>query len=251
MILENDILRAELHPDQGARVSSLIDKRTGRDWLVPGVPPTGGTDYTPHAAGWDECWPTVAPCSHPFWGAMRDHGDLWGRPWRAEGRAMVYQKAAVRFERCLTLDGATLHADYAITASDKAPWMWSQHVLLALRPAETFSFSGIDHSPVPPVAGIGTGTAAKTYARVHGPARAVIGGPDGGIAFDWDGEEMPAFGLWRCYGGWPDAGPPAHQVALEPTTHTADDLASVISPRLGAATARWRISLHLTDGSPA
>lgn len=255
MIVETDILRAEVHPEHGARMSSLVDKRTGRDWLVPGAPPArpeDDADYAPHAAGWDECWPSVAPCTHPDWGMMRDHGTLWGRPWRTEGDALVYEDETVRFARRLTAEGARLHADYEVSGREGTPWMWSQHVLLALRPGETFAFSGVDHPSVPPVQGVEAGVAEKTYAVATGPARAAVGGPDGAIVVSWDGAEMPAFGLWRAYGGWPEKGSSAHHTALEPTTHSADHLAAVAAPRvLSAEPARWRVTLHLLEGPPA
>ncbi|HSH33484.1 MAG TPA: hypothetical protein VLB31_07680, partial [Actinomycetota bacterium] len=91
VVLENDAVRLACEPDVGARITSLVDLRTGREWLVPGTLPGnaaasaaegavfGGTE----AFGWDECLPTVAPCPDPADAtapALRDHGDQWGRP---------------------------------------------------------------------------------------------------------------------------------------------------------------------------
>ena len=81
-----------------------------------------------------------------------------------------------------------------------------------------------------------------------GPASAAITNRQGGIRFDRT--DVPAFGLWFSYGGWP-ATNPVHQVALEPTTATADDLAQ--AEALGQArilaqdqTHRWQVKITVT-----
>lgn len=242
MIVQSEAIRAEIDPAFGARVTSLVDRRTGRDWLVPGPAVEGGTYGAAEARGWDECFPTVAPCEHPAWGPLRDHGELWSRPWRADGDALTCETPRFRFSRRLTAEGDRLHADYAVDCDE--PWMWSQHALLALHPGERFAFEGADPGPVGPVEE-DTGLAEKTYAPAEGRVRAAVGSSRGGIALEWDAAEMPVLGLWRSYGGWPPGGPPAHQVAIEPTTHAADDLASAEAPRRGPA--RWRVTLHLTE----
>jgi hypothetical protein len=73
-------------PAFGARVLTLTDRNTGRQWLMEG---TRASDTSEEAAylgdasrGWDECFPTVLSCHHAAWGGrLRDHGLLWGRPW--------------------------------------------------------------------------------------------------------------------------------------------------------------------------
>ena len=242
MIVQSEAIRAEVEPAFGARVTSLVDRRTGRDWLVSGPPVAGDTYGGAQAVGWDECFPTVAPCEHLDWGAVRDHGELWGRPWAADGDVLSCGTPRFRFSRRLTAEGDRLHADYAVECDD--PWMWSQHALLALRAGERFAFEGANPGAVGPVER-DTGLAEKTYAPAEGRVRAAAGG----IAFGWDAADVPVLGLWRSYGGWPPGGPPAHQVAIEPTTHAADDLASAEAPRRGPA--RWRVTLHLTEEGPA
>ena len=89
--IENDALRVDVLPGYGARVSSLVDKASGRDWIFPG----GQSSNTGEAAvysrdeavGWDECFPTVGAFeagATPWKRRLRDHGDLWGRPWRID-----------------------------------------------------------------------------------------------------------------------------------------------------------------------
>lgn len=79
-----------LIPALGGKVSSLRDLRSGREWLwrhprLPYRQVAHGSSYveTADTGGWDECFPTVAPCaypSEPWAGAqLQDHGELWSQ----------------------------------------------------------------------------------------------------------------------------------------------------------------------------
>ena len=74
--LGNDRLGLTVCPALGGRVLSLVDRWTGREWLVQGEPPDMGQDGSAAAwtrrdalfsgavaFGWDECLPTVARLS--------------------------------------------------------------------------------------------------------------------------------------------------------------------------------------------
>ncbi len=264
----SDRIALELAPGFGARITALTDRRSGRQWLVPGDPvgdPVGGAVFgAAQAAGWDECFPTVLPCAD----AARDHGELWGVPARMQGLRAEWQGPHWRFSRDLTLAGAELRADYEVTNTGTAPlhWMWSQHCLLALDPGERIALDGfdgfaLDGQPIrwpwaggrdlSRVAPVTDGLAAKIYARARGAVTARIDGPEGGIAFRWDGAQVPALGLWLDYGGWP-ADAPVHQVAIEPTTAPHNDLtaarAAGDAPTLAPGDLRrWSVTVTLTD----
>jgi hypothetical protein len=153
--LENDLVRLVAVPSLGARVVSLVDRRTGREWLVGGEPPGiadaerwssedavfGGAE----AFGWDECLPTVAPCPDPLDPAgtpLRDHGDQWGRATSVEAgldgfsAAWASPRWPLVLRRTLRLDGPAVVAEYRLDANgDRAlPVLWSMHALLALEP---------------------------------------------------------------------------------------------------------------------
>lgn len=258
--LNNGHIALTLQPDFGARVTSLTDLATGRQWLVPGTCVGGDTYLGEQARGWDECFPTVAPCDDPAWGPLRDHGLLWGRAWQHDGATAVYNDPHFLFARNLHLQGATLTAAYRVTnKTDTAlPYLWSQHCLLATTPADRIVMDAVGkwqaddtafdwpHHPARDLSVVGSTDAdfaQKSYGQAHSAA---ITGPDGGIRFDWSG----TFGLWINYGGWP-TGKPVHQVALEPTTAPADDLARVT--RLGRAchlppngSHAWSVQISLT-----
>ena len=64
-MVESEAIRAEVEPAFGARVTSLVDRRTGRDWLVPGAAVPGGAYGAAQAVGWDECFPPWRRASTP------------------------------------------------------------------------------------------------------------------------------------------------------------------------------------------
>lgn len=264
--LSNDRVELAVDPAFGARVTAFTDLASGRQWLAAGECSGGHGDRAPYlgdeARGWDECFPTVAPCRTAAWGDLRDHGVLWGRRWNVEvsGNAAHAMHTGDRFEfgRTLSLRGSEVVADYWVqnTTSDPFPYMWSQHCLLQLEPgdrievaedAEGFAVSGgirngralaPGKTDWPRLAGteldlseaLGAeeGLAVKLYARTPEGCTVGASGPEGGIRFRWERGAIRALGLWLDYGGWPP-GDPVHQVALEPTTAFADDLAEAES----------------------
>jgi galactose mutarotase-like enzyme len=262
----------------GARVLTLTDRNTGRQWLMQGGRASDTSDDAAYlgdaSRGWDECFPTVLPCHHAAWGGrVRDHGLLWGRPWEAAAADNHQLEARFRgygivFTRTLTADGATADAAYTLSSErDVAvPYLWSQHCVLSLAPEDRIALSGQGqvHAagrafdwPVYPnrdLSRVGTpdeGFSLKAYAPTPGPASAEVWGPGGGLRFDWSGPEIPAVGVWLDYGAWP-AGAPVHQVALEPTTGEADDLVGAAA--IGQArwlepgeTHHWSVRLTVTD----
>jgi galactose mutarotase-like enzyme len=158
LTIENGDVRVRVAPHYGARVTSLLDKATGRDWMAPGgeSPATGeeAVYLANEAVGWDECFPTVSPwdASGTAWGRrLRDHGDIWGRAWQvdavaASSMAATYATDEFRFSRALSLDGKSLRADYAVSnaGNRKLPYIWALHGLLAVDAADKIELHGID-----------------------------------------------------------------------------------------------------------
>jgi len=197
------------------------------------------------ARGWDECFPTISAGHDPVWGISRDHGALWGRPWQVTHHpdpqhcTTTFRSPLFCFKRSLTLDGAMLHVGYSVTsrALVQLPYLWSQHALLATTPQDRLELNGIselvtgadrytwpDHPArnLKQVGPLQAGFMQKSYAATPNGAGAEVHGPDGGLRFDWSAD-VPGFGLWLDYGGWP-AQVPVHQIAFEPTTALADDI---------------------------
>lgn len=157
--LENEQLSVQLRPGQGAKLSSFLDRRTGREWLLPSqlpggayLPPVYGDDFSRHdTSGFDECFPTVSACQAPEAGlSWPDHGELWCRPWeverqgdallaRIEGQAWPYT-----FSRRARLEGDTLCLDYTLENHADRPFLnlWSAHPLLKVSPGMQLRLPG-------------------------------------------------------------------------------------------------------------
>ena len=228
--LGNDRVGLVACPALGGRVLSLVDRWTGREWLVQGAPPEAGPDGSPAgwtgrdarftgdaAFGWDECLPTVAPCPDPADPAgppLRDHGDLWGRPATvaAEGAFLETTWAgpdqSFVFIRRLRLDGPRLVADYELEnrGASALPVLWSMHPLLALEPGARIEVEGLVSVRVAHAAGLplapvpGHADWPETPGTDGRPLRLdVVGDPTAGTA-------LKAFGGWELYGSWDAAG---------------------------------------------
>lgn len=141
-----------LLPALGGRIRDLTI--AGRQWLwhnpeIPfAVPPADATSYVLAAdsGGWDECAPTIAPCTLDA-AVLVDHGDLWSQraavaietlpdgqratcewtgrayPFLARRTVTVTPSGAVRFAYALTNTG-----------SERRPFQWATHPLFPLTP---------------------------------------------------------------------------------------------------------------------
>jgi galactose mutarotase-like enzyme len=159
VVVDTGALALTIVPELGGKIASLRDLRSGREWLwrhprMPYRRVAPGASYVAEAdtGGWDECFPTVAPCAYPSapWAgtALPDHGELWSQPaalvvaerdggvalraaWR--GAALPY-----RFERSIALaaGASTLRVEYAAQNQSDAPiqFIWCIHPLLAIEP---------------------------------------------------------------------------------------------------------------------
>ncbi len=246
--LANDRVRIVSCPVLGARVLSLVDLWTGREWLVTGDPPAAGPAgdapawsgrdavYAgPVAFGWDECLPTVAPCpdpADPGGAPLRDHGDLWGRPAEVLSEGAVLgatwlverpgeRGAPYRFTRRLRLDGSRVVADYELEnlGSAELPVLWSMHPLLALEPDGRLEVEGLVSVRVTRAAGL---PIAPVPGRADWPETP---GTDGRpVALDvvrgaTAGSAVKAYGGWELYGSWESAtgeGLPGVAAAAQP-----------------------------------
>lgn len=157
--LTNQFVSLTLLPDLGGKISSIRDLRTGREWLwtnptLPYRQLPYGTSYIQEAdtGGWDECFPTVAPCTYPLppWQnlSLPDHGEIWSQPWplehsgdeaapvlRTEARGVALPYI---FQRSVSLspDAAVLHLNYRVenVSTSNIGFIWSAHPLFAIEP---------------------------------------------------------------------------------------------------------------------
>ena len=150
--------RVTIFPALGGKIGEM--EIGGRQWLwksdvIPYREPVDGTSYveTADTGGYDECFPTVAPCTIPgharaYGGlALPDHGELWSQRAEVElgtpesgpeavtrwfGKRMPY-----RFERVVRMSQTgEVEMRYAVTNEGTLPlpFIWSSHPLLPLTP---------------------------------------------------------------------------------------------------------------------
>ena len=92
-MLNNNEIELAVVPELGAKIISLKNLRTGREWLWH--PSEGLKLFTNQVrddfsisplVGIDECFPTIEPCS---WQGreLPDHGEIWSVPWQVDGEA--------------------------------------------------------------------------------------------------------------------------------------------------------------------
>jgi galactose mutarotase-like enzyme len=265
--IENDELRVAVAPHYGARVTSLFDKRAGREWLTQGAESRNvGEDArygSPEAVGWDECFPTVSPYEAegtPWRRRLRDHGDLWGRAFDVEARTptsatLGFAAREFRFVRSLTVDGPVLRADYRVDnlGAEPLPYLWALHALLAVDSGDRLELPGVasvratylslngatipgGELPWPGLDGrLPFSLDAVQPRSTAFAAKLLLGDTQGSARIGRPGQwlEMAwstpirAAGVWITYGGWPQPG--GHQeVAIEPTSSAADHLGQAI-----------------------
>ncbi len=157
LTLQSGLLRAVVLPQLGGKIASLA--------LLPGPGRRGGAllqgPLKPYAArtatlpfdesdgsGWDECLPSIGPCSVLYAGEtvpVPDHGDCWRQPFNVEDHAedVLRMSAAatslpLAFHRSIELEDNTLMLDYAVrnTGQAVAPYAWSTHPLFAVDPGD-------------------------------------------------------------------------------------------------------------------
>jgi hypothetical protein len=92
-VLRNSFVEISVVPELGAKIVSLKNLRTGREWLWH--PPDGlklfrnqsGDDFSKSPlAGLDDCFPTIESC---FWRGRQlpCHGEIWRAPFRVDESA--------------------------------------------------------------------------------------------------------------------------------------------------------------------
>ena len=86
IFLENKFLCVEIIPELGGRISSVIFKPTGKEWVWSNPQLTTrkvekGSSYDDNwQGGWEELFPNDA-IEEFSWGTGRDHGELWFNSW--------------------------------------------------------------------------------------------------------------------------------------------------------------------------
>jgi hypothetical protein len=157
--LRNAEVEVGIMPDLGAKIMSLRNRRSGREWMW--TPPHGaryrrvsaGTPFDQSSlVGADECLPTIAPC---LWRGRQlpDHGEVWSEAWRLDEAALAVGRTTTRLqlpvspftlERTVSLDGATVSLEYLLqnTSPAREEFMWAFHPLIAIEAGDELALAG-------------------------------------------------------------------------------------------------------------
>ncbi len=258
----NHAVSCTLAPELGARVVSLRDRVTGREWLDGWAPeasrrlwkPTDPGDYaTGPGAGLDECLPTVLPCE-VMGRPLGDHGELWNRPvpvhLGADGTSATtswnLRSLPLGFMRVVSVVGNRVHFDYRLEnlADVPTPFQWAWHPLFTLEAGDELRIAGEPDTclapggqPLPwPEAAPGCDLARADLAGAASRCAKVFVGPlvepgatirtrtGAGLALTWRAEWLPYAGIWITRGGWKGL----HHWAVEPTNAPVDRLSDVV-----------------------
>jgi len=150
-VLENEKLSISLLPELGGKMTKIVNKRSGTQFLKELEngggelkPPSMGFDFKPpYAFGFDECFPTVAPSHYPFNERviqLPDHGELWTQEWgyeqdepriilKATGVNLLYE-----LQKEITLRGNEIEISYSLKNNSyrSFDYIWSAHPLLEI-----------------------------------------------------------------------------------------------------------------------
>ncbi len=158
--LRNDRLEIVVLPEIGAKVYSLKNLRSGRQWMW--TPPEGatfqqvppGTPFEKSSlVGADECLPTISECE---WRgrSIPSHGEAWSEAWELDRLALTHGRIVTRLqlpispfwvERTLHLEGNQVVFEYALRNLDFAPqeFMWAFHPLLNIEEGDRLEIPGV------------------------------------------------------------------------------------------------------------
>jgi galactose mutarotase-like enzyme len=271
-LLSNQRAEIAVVPELGAKIISLKNLETGREWMWH---PQGGLklfrnrpadDFSKSPlVGIDECLPTIAPCS---WRGrdLPDHGEIWNTPWSVDRAAweggilktsIVLNISPFGLERTIELQENEVRITYRLNSrgAEAEHYLWAMHALLSLRPGDRIELPSSTRRLLngeiwvdDPDSAVPAGSCTKAFA---GPLREGWAGIIGTNAkdrleFEWDPAENNTLGLWLTRGGWHGH----HHFALEPTNGD-DDALTVAAGRKrcgvvpAAGSAAWQVRFRI------
>ena len=270
--LKNGLAEVAVVPELGARVISLKNVKTGREWMSH--PPgrlklfrnqTGDAFLNSPLVGMDECLPTIAACQ---WGGrlLPDHGEAWSVAWRLDEGAWEQGKlrttASLKispfdFERTIELRGNKISLSYALRnrAAKDEPFLWALHPLMKVQrgdqlmlPKSTRAMMNGKAWGEELGAAIPEGECEKIFVGPLRDGGAGIYNPRTGdrIDFDWCEAENNSLGLWLTRGGWHGH----HHFAIEPSNGDADALSHAAERQRcgvlpGKGVAKWQVHFRI------
>jgi len=149
IVLENTRIRAEFIPEPGGKLTSLINKETGYEYLIQRKneiyrdQPFDGVFVDGECSGYDDMFPTIDICKYenePWEGiGMADHGEVWSLPWEytMDNLSLHMAVKGVRFpykleKKIYFINENTLRLDYTLTnySPFDFEFLWAGHLMI-------------------------------------------------------------------------------------------------------------------------
>jgi galactose mutarotase-like enzyme len=271
-VLRTAAVEVAVVPELGAKIISLKNLRTQREWLwrpkdkLELFKNSPQDDFSASTlVGIDECLPTIAPCS---WRGRQqpDHGEVWSRPWVVEPSAwqqgiiktsIKLENSPLEFERTLQLREDHLQFDYKLLnlSAMEERFIWAIHPLLRLTegdqlelPASTRALFNGEGWIDAVASATPQNKCCKTFAHpVRDGTAAIKNNVQGDrLQFTWDAGANNTLGLWLTRGGWHGH----HHFAIEPTNANHDSLAAAAGLQrcgviAGSGSTGWQLSVRV------
>jgi hypothetical protein len=253
----------EIHDELGARWHSLVDP-AGREWLwcrwdESRRRPTPGGPFI-DVGGAEECFPTIV--GNP------DHGDVWSRPWTAEGDWRRVSAAGATLRRRVRQHESSITVDYAVSAPPGYRFLWAFHALLDPSvgtriaapsgwPAHAYPMDEYrEVTSWPDVMGeqgfdvLGPDDGTALFCALPALDRLAVVADGRRLTFSLDVDGQPhAMAIWRNLGGYPWDEPAARfrNFGIEPMLGCALDLEQAADDEVATVPAsgalEWRLTL--------
>ncbi len=247
-VLRNEGLELAVVPELGAKIITLKNLRTGREWMWH---PEGGLklfrnhlgdDFSQSPlVGADECLPTIAPCSVRG-RELPDHGEAWSAAWTVDGEAwprrilkttLELPVSPFAFERTIELRDKQIRFGYRLEnrSLTEERFLWALHPLLRLQPEDHLSIPATTRALLNGEGWTGAldsvtpeGGSLKSFAWPLREGAAALYNQLSGdfLKLEWNPAENDTLGFWLTRGGWHGH----HHLALEPTNGAPDELVS-------------------------
>jgi hypothetical protein len=277
--LRSEMVSLSVVPELGAKIISLKDLCTRREWLwhprnnleLFRNKPRDAFSDSP-LVGMDECLPTILPCT---WRGreLPDHGEVWNHAWVVDQEAwqLGVLKTVIKlksspfvFERAIALQGREIRIDYKLSNLENTEenFVWAFHPLLRLNAEDQLDLPGSTRKLlngetwVDAVASaIPASNCAKAFAHPLSEGWAAVknGVTGDRLEFIWDSFQNNSLGLWITRGGWHGH----HHFAIEPTNADHDCLATASKRRRcgivpGNSSVNWQLLLRIgSAGQPS
>jgi hypothetical protein len=244
--LSNGAMSVTTSPGLGSALVSLVDERSGREWLAQAQHPRrlGALNFGSTAfSGWDEMFPTIT-------GDPRaDHGDVWNRSWSVDScsgtrlvTTVVSWTTGLVLTRDLSLDAAgstVMTMGYRVVNPTNAPvaFLWAAHPQFRCPPGTLVEVRNRDawwrsdpapaapeELPLRPLEQVGRGGTGKWWSDPEGHERwLTLRTPaNGSLALRWSGSVTRWIGVWVDY----EALAAEPVIVPEPATAWLDDVIS-------------------------